>query len=89
MKSEEKETVIIWNERDSEAKIFTYNKKLKSRLRKYKEAKIDMISSDGSEQWSIPKKMIHIYSRKMSEKQKQILKENVNRLKKEEQHENL
>ena len=71
----EKETVIIWNEKDSTATIFTYNKKLKDRLRKMPNSKMIDIGLDESEKWEIPKKSIHIYERKISEEQRKRMSE--------------
>lgn len=90
MTNEEKETIIIWNEKDSTAKIFTYNKKIKNKLRRYSEAIMESFSSDGSEQWVVPKKMIHIYSRKATPEQKKRMSELGKQLhKREDKNENI
>ncbi|QCX33503.1 hypothetical protein FDN13_07145 [Caloramator sp. E03] len=81
---EEKETIIIFNEKDKEAEIFTYNKPLIRKLKKYAEAnpegvKFKKDNGDGGLTFIVLKNWLSVRPpRKLSTKQKEIL---VNRLK--------
>ena len=63
--NEEKETVILFNEKDYEAEVYTYNGRLKRRLtalcEKYpEEFSVVKEDKDGAMTFRCPKKRVHI-----------------------------
>lgn len=66
LEDEEKETIIIFNESEKTAEIFTYNKKLKSKLKKLFKKEPEIINfikdnGDGGLTYTVPKEWIKIY----------------------------
>lgn len=81
----ERETIILFNERESEAEIYTYNQKLISRLKRYPTV-VKLIRRDdtGAYTFRLPKKHLAISVRKpLSEEQKEILRERAKQLHKQ------
>ena len=82
----EMETIIIFNEEDKTANVFTYNKKFIKKLKeaesnKPNECIVKNVGYDGSFTFSIPKKWVKINpGRVMTEEQKKILSERAKRL---------
>lgn len=74
----EKETIILFNEAESEAEIYTYNRKLINRLKKHPAvAKLKRKDDSGAYTFVLPKKLLTISVREppkedYREKQRQM-----------------
>lgn len=82
----EKETIVLFNEAETMAEIFTYNKALQSKLERlcteYPSLfKKDRINRDGSIFYTVPKKYVGINSpKRINSKYRQKLAENAKQL---------
>ena len=73
----ERETIILFNERESMAEIYTHNQKLINRLKRYPTV-VKLVRQDdtGAYTFTLPKKHLAISIRKpLDEEQKKILRE--------------
>lgn len=81
MKREEKETVIIFNERDDVATVSTYNGRIKKSVEKAMEcgderARVIRMDGDGSAEYVIPKNWVKVRgNRAMSEEARERMVE--------------
>ncbi len=75
----ERETIILFNEAESEAEIYTYNQKLITMLKKSPEiAKLKRSDDTGAYTFIVPKSKLKIrLKQKMPEKNRKILLENL------------
>lgn len=73
---EEKETIILFNEKDKEAEIFTYNRPLIAKLKKLSQERPDEVqfkrdNGDGGLTFIVPKAWLIVKApRKLTEQQK-------------------
>lgn len=84
--SQEKETIICFNEADKEASVFTFNKALIRKMQELEESHPDDVEFRGwtnneqSGEWIIPKKWVKVRgSKKMTEEQREIARANLNK----------
>lgn len=76
----EQETVIVFNEAEQQAQIYTFNKTLRKRLSGFCEKYPDQFSFRGDNTFIVPKKRITVTApRSLTPEQKEKIRQNLKR----------